>query len=140
MFEVLKHRTYRHFFAAQVASLVGTGMLTVALGLLAYHLAGPGDASAVLGIVNTVIYVRRWVGGTDQDVALFMAAFGGCCMLAALLLPRMIDRLSDRSVMLAGAAVTGAGLAVLAITAPLVTGGARAVVLIACWAMRCVGH
>ena len=48
MIEVLKHRTYRHLLAAQVIALVGTGLLTVALGLLAYELAG-ADAGVVLG-------------------------------------------------------------------------------------------
>ncbi|MCX2179957.1 MFS transporter [Streptomyces sp. SKN60] len=45
---VLRNRTYRHLFTAQVVALVGTGLATVALGLLAYDLAG-ADASAVLG-------------------------------------------------------------------------------------------
>lgn len=45
---VLRNRTYRHLFTAQVVALVGTGLATVALGLLAYDLAGD-DASAVLG-------------------------------------------------------------------------------------------
>lgn len=48
MLQVLRHRTYRHLFAAQVVSLLGTGLATVALGLLAYDLAGE-DAGAVLG-------------------------------------------------------------------------------------------
>lgn len=48
MLHVLRHRTYRHLFAAQVLSLIGTGLTTVALGLLAYELAG-ADAGAVLG-------------------------------------------------------------------------------------------
>lgn len=48
MLSVLANVTYRHLFAAQVLSLVGTGLTTVALGLLAYDLAGP-DAGAVLG-------------------------------------------------------------------------------------------
>lgn len=48
MLAVLKNRTYRHLFAAQVIALVGTGLMTVALGLLAYELAG-ADAGAVLG-------------------------------------------------------------------------------------------
>jgi MFS family permease len=39
---------YRRLFLAQVASLTGTGLGTVALALLAYELAG-GDAGAVLG-------------------------------------------------------------------------------------------
>ena len=48
MLQVLKHRTYRRLFMARVLSLIGTGMTTVALGLLAYDLAG-ADAGAVLG-------------------------------------------------------------------------------------------
>ncbi len=322
MLDVLKHRTHRNFFAAQVTSLIGTGMMTVALGLLAYHLAGPGRASAVLGtalaikmvvyvlvspviasfasrwsrkpllvsmdlvraalvlllpwvtsvwqiyglvailqtcsaaftpafqatipdllpdegqytralslsrlaydlenllspllaavllgimtfrglfgftlagflvsallvvtvrlpqrtpsakprppvldgirrylstprlrgmlslslaeaaggalvIVNTVVYVRQWLGETDQHVALITAVFGGCSMVAALSLPRLIDALSDRAVMLSGALVTSTGLALLAIAAPFVTGGWREVVLIVCWALIGLGY
>ncbi|OZI67328.1 MFS transporter [Bordetella genomosp. 11] len=48
MLTVLRNRTYRHLFAAQVIALVGTGLMTVALGLLAYELAG-ANAGAVLG-------------------------------------------------------------------------------------------
>ncbi|MFI1728724.1 MFS transporter [Streptomyces acidicola] len=48
MFAVLRDRTYRHLFAAQVIALVGTGLATVALGLLAYDMAG-ADAGSVLG-------------------------------------------------------------------------------------------
>jgi hypothetical protein len=44
----LADRTYRHLFAAQVIALVGTGLATVALGLLAYGIAG-AQAGAVLG-------------------------------------------------------------------------------------------
>ena len=48
MLSVLKNRTYRHLFLAQVIALVGTGLATVALGLLAFDLAG-AQAGAVLG-------------------------------------------------------------------------------------------
>lgn len=48
MISVLRNRTYRHLLSAQVIALVGTGLLTVALGLLAYDLAG-ADAGVVLG-------------------------------------------------------------------------------------------
>jgi H+ antiporter protein len=51
--EVLANRTYRHLFAAQVVALLGTGLATVALGLLAYDLAGDG-AAMVLGTVFTI--------------------------------------------------------------------------------------
>lgn len=37
MLSVLNNRTYRHLFTAQVIALVGTGLMTVALGLLAYE-------------------------------------------------------------------------------------------------------
>ena len=59
MLQVLGNRTYRHLFLAQVIELVGTGLATVALGLLAYDLAGP-DAGAVLGTalaIKMVAYV-----------------------------------------------------------------------------------
>ncbi len=48
MIEVLTHPQFRRLFTAQVVALVGTGLLTVALGLLAYDLAG-SRAGAVLG-------------------------------------------------------------------------------------------
>ena len=48
MIEVLKHPTYARLFSAQVIALLGTGLLTVALGLLAFDLAGD-RAGAVLG-------------------------------------------------------------------------------------------
>lgn len=48
MLQILANRVYRHLFLAQVIALVGTGLATVALGLLAYELAGT-DAGVVLG-------------------------------------------------------------------------------------------
>lgn len=48
MFGILKHRAYRRLFAAQVIALIGTGLATVALGLLAWDIAGE-DAGVVLG-------------------------------------------------------------------------------------------
>lgn len=48
MLDVLRHRTYRHLFVAQAIALIGTGLATVALGLLAYELAGE-NAGMVLG-------------------------------------------------------------------------------------------
>lgn len=48
LLSVLRDHRYRRLFAAQVIALLGTGLLTVALGLLAYDLAGD-HAGAVLG-------------------------------------------------------------------------------------------
>ena len=64
MLSVLINRTYRHLLAAQVVALTGTGLATVALGLLAFDLAGDA-AGMVLGTALTIkmaAYVpsRRW--------------------------------------------------------------------------------
>ncbi len=59
MLELLKHPIFAKLFAAQVVALAGTGLLTIALGLLAYDLAGPA-AGAVLGTayaIKMVAYV-----------------------------------------------------------------------------------
>ena len=53
MLDILADRTYRQLFLAQVVALLGTGLATVALGLLAYDLAGD-KASMVLGTVFTI--------------------------------------------------------------------------------------
>jgi MFS family permease len=59
MLAILANRTYRHLFAAQVIALAGTGLMTVALALLAYELAG-ANAGAVLGTalaIKMIVYV-----------------------------------------------------------------------------------
>ena len=59
MLSVLKDATYRRLFAAQVVALIGTGLLTVALGLLAFDLAG-SNAGAVMGtalLIKMLAYV-----------------------------------------------------------------------------------
>ncbi|MDA1153389.1 MAG: MFS transporter [Proteobacteria bacterium] len=70
MLQVLADRTYRHLFAAQVVALLGTGLATVALGLLAFDLAGE-NAAMVLGTVFAIKMVA-YVG-----VAPVAAAFAG---------------------------------------------------------------
>ncbi|WP_028840171.1 MULTISPECIES: MFS transporter [Thermomonas] len=59
MIEILHHRSFRHLFLAQVVALVGTGLATVGLALLAYDLAG-AQAGAVLGTalaIKMTVYV-----------------------------------------------------------------------------------
>jgi len=46
MFGPLANRVYQHLFLAQVLSLLGTGLATVALGLLAYQMAGASAGAA----------------------------------------------------------------------------------------------
>ncbi len=74
-------------------------------GLLALNLSVA--AAGAMVIVNTVVIVRGLLGGTDSDVAIALACFGGGSMTAALLLPRLLDRISDRAVMLPSAALLG---------------------------------
>ena len=59
MLNTLCNPTFRHLFSAQLVALLGTGLATVALGLLAWHLAGD-NAGAVLGTalaIKMVAYV-----------------------------------------------------------------------------------
>ena len=53
MRDILRNPAYAKLFSAQIVALLGTGLLTVALGLLAFDLAG-GDAGLVLGIALTI--------------------------------------------------------------------------------------
>src|SRR5699024_8639319 len=53
MIAVLRNPTYAKLFSAQVIALLGTGLLTVALGLLAFDIAG-GDAGIVMGVAMTI--------------------------------------------------------------------------------------
>lgn len=53
MLSVLRNRAYALLFSAQVIALVGTGLLTIALGLLSFDIAG-GDAGVILGVAMTV--------------------------------------------------------------------------------------
>jgi H+ antiporter protein len=77
-------------------------------GLLALNLSVA--AAGAMVIVNTVVLVRGLLGGTDSDVALALACFGGGSMAAALLLPRLLDRIADRALMLPAATVLGVTL------------------------------
>ena len=53
MLRILAHPIFKRLFAAQVIALLGTGLLTVALGLLAFDIAG-AQAGRVLGIALTI--------------------------------------------------------------------------------------
>lgn len=80
--------------------------------LLALNLAVAAPTAMV--IVNTVVLVQGDLGRPQTDVALLLAAYGAGSMLVALALPRVLDRLPDRPVMLGGAAVVALGLAAAA--------------------------
>ena len=77
-------------------------------GLLAICLAVSAAGSMV--IVNTVVIVQSTFGLPQESTALALAAFGGGSMLAALVLPKLLETVPDRPVMLAGTAILIAGL------------------------------
>ena len=79
-------------------------------GLLAANLAVA--AAGAMVIINTVVIVQGAFGLTERETALAFAAFGGGSTVVALELPRLLDRLSDRPVMLVGAALLTLGVAV----------------------------
>jgi len=81
-------------------------------GLLAITFAAAAASSMV--IVNTVVIVREMLGLGQREVALTLAAYGGGSMLAAFALPRLLDRMSDRKVMLFAAILLSVGLGTMA--------------------------
>jgi MFS family permease len=84
-------------------------------GLLGLNLAAAAGGAMVL--VNTVVLVRGELGLDESALAWAMGAFGAGSMLAALALPRLLDRAADRPVMLAGATLLTATLVALAAVA-----------------------
>jgi H+ antiporter protein len=101
-------------------------------GLLALTLASAAASSMV--IVNTVVIVRGNLGLSQRDVAFTLAAFGGGSILAALALPRILDRVADRMIMIIAAGATTIGLGLLAgLTASLGRGEGYWQVILAGW-------
>ncbi|MFG2693301.1 MFS transporter [Kitasatospora sp. NPDC048407] len=100
-------------------------------GIMALNLTVAAAGSIV--VVNTVNYVRDELGGSQSEVAWMLAASGTGTLLAALALPRVLDRIAARTVMMAGAAVLVAATAVAAtvIAAGLATWAGTAVIWIA---------
>ncbi|MGC0386648.1 MFS transporter [Streptomyces sp. SAI-129] len=88
----------------KVAAGIRTFLRTPRLrGLMALNLVVAAAGSIV--VVNTVNHVRDRLGGSQPDVAWMLAASGTGTLLAALVLPRVLDRVSARTVMMTGAGV-----------------------------------
>lgn len=91
MLKILANRTYRHLFLAQVIALVGTGLATVALGLLAFDLAG-AQAGAVLGTA-LAIKMTAYIG-VAPIAAVFAERLPRRAMLVSLDLVRALVALA----------------------------------------------
>lgn len=74
-------------------------------GMLALYFAVAAASSMV--IVNTVVYVKSNLGGSDVETAQAMLSVGAGSVAAALLLPRLLVKVSDRRVMIGGAWLLG---------------------------------
>lgn len=85
-------------------------------------------AAGAMVYVNTVVLVQARLGLSEEAVALAFAGFGAGSIVAAFLLPRILDRLDDRPVMIGGAALMVAGVALVPLVASLAA-------LIALWAL-----
>jgi MFS family permease len=78
-------------------------------GLLALNLAVA--AAGAMVIVNTVVLVKASLGLGETEVALALAAFGAGSMAAALMLPKLLDRVPDRPAMVTGGVILALGTA-----------------------------
>lgn len=77
-------------------------------GLLALTFCAASASAMVL--VNTVVLVQSELGLESQATVLALAVFGVGSMTAAVLVPRLLDRFSERVVMVAGACLSAGGL------------------------------
>ena len=71
-------------------------------------------ATTAMVIVNTVVLVRGDLDRSESDVALLLASYGAGSMIAALAVPKLLDRWPDRPVMFTGVALMPVGLAAAA--------------------------
>ncbi|MGW3652843.1 MFS transporter [Streptomyces sp. NPDC000878] len=91
-------------------------------------------AASAMVTVNTVVYVRDLLGRSAADVPLALGAFGAGSMAVALLLPRVLDRIPDRTVMLRGALLLTGVFVVLGAITSAGGGSWRWPGLLAAWA------
>ncbi len=103
-------------------------------GLLALNLV-VASASAVV-LVNTVVYALDVFGGTSADVAVALAYYGAGSMLVALGAPWLLERISDRRLMLTGAWILPAGLIVAAL---ITVSSGSWILLLVVWAVLGAG-
>ncbi|WP_458117144.1 MFS transporter [Arthrobacter sp. D2-10] len=103
-------------------------------GLMALNLVVACGTALVL--VNTVVYVRDLFGGSNVGVAVALACYGAGSMVVSLTTPAILDRVSDRDLMLAGAALVTLGIALAAAVAALRPSW---IVLLAVWVLLGAG-
>lgn len=98
------HSGVREKLVAGIGTFVRTPRLR---GVMALNMVVAAAGSIV--VVNTVNHVRDRLGGSQSDVAWMLAVSGLGTLLAALVLPRLLDRIAERTVMVTGAGVLVVG-------------------------------
>jgi len=93
-------------------------------GLFAIYFAA-ASASAMV-IINTVVFVKGEFGLADNEVAWALGAVGAGSIIVAVIMPLLLRRIRDYTVMLAGAVT-------LTVMLVLVSGVGSLAALIACW-------
>ncbi|MEE9453016.1 MAG: MFS transporter [Paracoccaceae bacterium] len=104
-------------------------------GLLCLNLAAAAGSAMI--IVNTIVITRGVYGLSAQSVGIALSAFGAGSMLAALSLPKLLDKTGDRLPMLGGAAVL---TATMFIGAALFSTPPAFGVLLGLWALAGMGY
>jgi predicted MFS family arabinose efflux permease len=105
-------------------------------GLLGLNLAAASAGAMVL--VNSVVLVRGVLDMNESALAWTMFAFGAGSMTAAFVLPRLLDRVPDRRVMVAGGWLLVAAL--ISLAAITIAGGFRWEVLLVVWVITGLGY
>lgn len=99
-------------------------------GLFAVYFAAA--AASAMVIINTVVFVKGDFGLSDNEVAWALGAVGAGSILVAMTMPRMLRKVRDYTVMLAGGAV-------LSVLLALVSGVGSLLPLVICWFVIGIG-
>ncbi|MFI7337781.1 MFS transporter [Streptomyces sp. NPDC050085] len=154
--------TYGWLFTGTVLGFLASAALVVSVALPARVTAAPVRARATAGsrrffqvpqlrallalnaavaaagamvTVNSVVYVRSVLGLSPGSVTVALAAYGGGSMAVALVLPRVLDHVRDRTVMLGGALLIVVVFAGLGVDTAAQSGSWRLPALLVAWAV-----
>jgi len=114
---LLTYISYHNLFLGTVIGFIGSALFVVSAKLPIakvpefkgiYSRIKQGTSAVV--IVNTVVLVQTTFGLTEKATTWAFGLFGLGSMLAAFILPIVLEKLNDRSVMLTGTAILVAGL------------------------------
>ena len=89
-------------------------------------------AAGAMVIINTVVFIKDDLQLGDSEVAWALGAFGAGSIVVALVLPRIFERVTDRTVMLVGGFTLALSMGLASLAGSLVG-------LMVCWVIAGVG-